>query len=208
MIWPMARLAASAGDRLWSASMLASTASTTTMASSTTMPIASTSASSDTMFKEKPKRQHHGEGADQGHRHRDQRDQRGAEIAQEQEDDDHHEDERLDQRVDHLLDALQDEGGRIVGGLVGDAFRELRLQALHHRLHALGGGERVGARRLEDRDQGPRPAVEAAERVAGAGGELDPRRRRARGRRSRPGWRGRRRSRTPRARSAGPWSGC
>ena len=50
----MARLAASAGDRAGSASRLASTASTTTMASSTTMPIASTSASSETMFKEKP----------------------------------------------------------------------------------------------------------------------------------------------------------
>ena len=54
VIWPMARLAASAGERLWSASRLASTASTTTMASSTTMPIASTRASSETMFREKP----------------------------------------------------------------------------------------------------------------------------------------------------------
>ena len=55
VIWPMARLAASAGERLWSAAMLASTASTTTMASSTTMPIASTRARSDTMLSEKPR---------------------------------------------------------------------------------------------------------------------------------------------------------
>ena len=48
----MARCAASAGEIDGSFSSSASTASTTTMASSTTMPIASTSASSDTVLAE------------------------------------------------------------------------------------------------------------------------------------------------------------
>ncbi len=68
----------------------------------------------------------------------------------------------------------QHEGGRVVGGLVGDALGELGLQPLHDRLDALGGGERVGAGRLEDGDQGAGAAVEAAERIAAAGAELDP----------------------------------
>ena len=50
----IARRAASAGEIVWSFSSCASTASTTTIASSTTMPIASTSASSDTVLAEKP----------------------------------------------------------------------------------------------------------------------------------------------------------
>ncbi len=53
-----------------------------------------------------PERQHDREGADQGHRHRDQRDQRRAQVAEEQVDDDHDQDEGLDQRVHHLADAL------------------------------------------------------------------------------------------------------
>ena len=54
VISPMARRAASAGEMVWSFSRCASTASTTTIASSTTMPIASTSASSETVLAEKP----------------------------------------------------------------------------------------------------------------------------------------------------------
>jgi hypothetical protein len=48
----MALRDASAGDSVGSRSSCASTASTTTIASSTTMPIASTSASSDTVLAE------------------------------------------------------------------------------------------------------------------------------------------------------------
>jgi hypothetical protein len=52
--WPIAFSVASATVRSGSCSRMCSTASTTTMASSTTMPIASTSASSDTVLAEKP----------------------------------------------------------------------------------------------------------------------------------------------------------
>ena len=102
------------------------------------------------------------------------RDQRGADIAQEQEDHDHHQHERLDQGVDHLIDALEHERRRIVGRLVGDALRELGLHALHDRLDAFGRRQGVGAGRLEDGDQGTRAAVEAAERVGGPCPKLDP----------------------------------
>ena len=52
--WVIAFSVASAGVRCGSCSRICSTASTTTMASSTTMPMASTSASSDTVLAEKP----------------------------------------------------------------------------------------------------------------------------------------------------------
>ena len=52
--WVIAFSVASAGVRSGSCSRMCSTASTTTMASSTTMPIASTSASSETVLAEKP----------------------------------------------------------------------------------------------------------------------------------------------------------
>ncbi len=52
VIWVMACLVASAGERSGCSSMTRSTFSTTTMASSTTMPIASTIASSDTVLAE------------------------------------------------------------------------------------------------------------------------------------------------------------
>ena len=55
VISPMARRAASAGERPGFSSITRSTFSTTTMASSTTMPMASTSASSETVLSEKPR---------------------------------------------------------------------------------------------------------------------------------------------------------
>jgi hypothetical protein len=64
-------LVASAGERSGSSSITRSTFSTTTIASSTTMPMASTSASSDTVLAEIAHRQQRCEGADQADRHRD-----------------------------------------------------------------------------------------------------------------------------------------
>src|SRR5204863_1198830 len=54
VISAMARLTASPGDSSGCSSMIRSTFSTTTIASSTTMPIASTTASSDTVLAEYP----------------------------------------------------------------------------------------------------------------------------------------------------------
>src|SRR5258705_12896123 len=52
VIWAIAFLVASAGERCGSSSITRSTFSTTTMASSTTIPIASTIASNDTVLAE------------------------------------------------------------------------------------------------------------------------------------------------------------
>ena len=72
----------------------------------------------------------HDEGADQADRHRQGRDQRRAQAAEEQVDDEHHEDEGLDQRLLHLVDRIGDESRRVVGDLprqiVGKALLQLR----------------------------------------------------------------------------------
>ena len=95
------------------------------------MPIASTRASSETMLSEKPMASITAKVpiSDTGTAISGISVARS--IAQEQEHHDHDQHERLDQGVDHLVDALEHERGRIVGGLVGDALGELRLQALH-----------------------------------------------------------------------------
>ena len=119
-------------------------------------------------------RQHDGEGADKRHRHRDDRDQGGAQVAEEDEDDDRHEDEGLDQRVDHALDRGFHEDRRVVHHVVGDILGEARLQRLDRIAHALGRGQRIGAGQLVDLDAGRGLAVVAAELVAGLGAQLDP----------------------------------
>ena len=74
----------------------------------------------------------HDERADQADRNRDRRDQRGAQVAQEQVDDEHHKDERLDQRLLHLVDRGGDEGRRVVGDLPGQIVREI-MRRIRHR---------------------------------------------------------------------------
>jgi hypothetical protein len=88
-----------------------STFSSTTMASSTTMPIASTMANSVSVLIEKPSSVQPGEGADQRHRHRQHRDQRGAPGLQEHEDHRQHdqrglEDGGSDLRIEALTNTV------------------------------------------------------------------------------------------------------
>ena len=72
----------------------------TTMASSTTMPIASTRPNSEMLFRLKPERGHDGEGADDGDRHGDQRDQdHRPPVLQEDQHHDRHQDDGLEQRL-------------------------------------------------------------------------------------------------------------
>jgi hypothetical protein len=61
--------------------------------------MASTRPNSDSALIEKPSSVHHREGADQRHRHREQRDDRGAPGLQEQDHHQHHQQHRLEQRV-------------------------------------------------------------------------------------------------------------
>ena len=79
------------------------------------------------------------------------RDQRRAEAAEEQVDDEHDQDERLDQRLLHLVDGGGDEGRRVVGDLPGQVLRESSSRssadALRDRFERR---DRVGAGRLID----------------------------------------------------------
>ena len=171
----MALLVACLGVRCGSSSMIRSTFSITTIASSTTMPMASTSASSDTVFARVADRQQHGEGADQRDRHGDDRDQRGAQLAEEQEDHERDQDERLEQRVDDLLHGRRHEHRGVVEDVVGEIVREALAQlapsAARTLIRDLHG---IGARRLIDADRRRGTAVVAAELVGGLGAEVDP----------------------------------
>ena len=119
--------------------------------------------------------QHDGEGADQGNRHGDDRDDRGAEVAEKDEDDDADQDEGLEEGMDHRLDRRFDEHRGVVHDVVGDILGQQRIEFLQRLADALGRGERVGAGQQVDLDAGGRLAVVATDRVARLGPQLDPR---------------------------------
>ena len=72
---------------------------------------------------------HDGEGADDGDRHGDQRDQRRPPVLQEHQHDDGDQDDRVDERLEDLVDRLADERRRVVGDLVVDVLRETSSSA-------------------------------------------------------------------------------
>ena len=122
--------------------MCRSTFSTTTIASSTTMPIARTRPKSDSVLSEKPNAEHHREGADQRHRHGDERDDRRAPGLQEDHHDDDDEQDRLEQRLDDRANRLAHEDRRVVDDAVVHALGKRLLQPLH-RLRAPGSTPRA-----------------------------------------------------------------
>ena len=119
-------------------------------------------------------RGHAGEGADDGDRHGRRRHQRGAEILQEDEDDDQHQDAGFVQRLVDLGDRVLDEDRRVVGDRVmqtlGEALRQLR----HRVVDLLADLQRVRLGRLEDRDAGRGFAVDLEILRVGLSAELDP----------------------------------
>ena len=92
----------------------------------------------------------HGEGADQRDRNGDDRDDRRAPALQEDEDDQNDQRDRFEQGDLHRFHRLADELGRVPDDAIGDARREVLRRGLHLADHALGGGERIGARPLGD----------------------------------------------------------
>ena len=129
VISPIARRAASAAEMPGFSSITRSTFSTTTMASSTTMPMASTSASNDTVLSEKPiasitaKVPISATGTASS----------GMSVArtaaEEEEDHEDDEDEGLDQRVLDLGHARLDECDGVVDDVVGEACGKVRRRA-------------------------------------------------------------------------------
>ena len=147
VIWSMDFAAASIGERP-SSLMIRSTFSTTTMASSTSRPIASTMANMVSMLIEKPNSPRSGERAQQHHRHRDGRDQGGADVSHEQP---HHQEDqhdRLEQGLDHFTDGDPDERRGVVR--IDDLEPGRKIAAHLHQLllDPVGGGQGIGARLL------------------------------------------------------------
>ena len=92
---------------------------------------------------EKPAAARIGEGAQQHHRHGDGRDQRGAEVLQEQVHHQEHQHDRLEQRLHDLLDGDAHEGRGVVGINELQAGREEGRQLVHGGAHRVGGIQSV-----------------------------------------------------------------
>ena len=85
------------------------------------------------------------ECAEQHHGHRDRRNERGAEILQEEVHDEEHQDDRLEQRLHDLIDRDAHERRGVVGIDELQAGREERRQLVHRGVYRFGRLERIGA---------------------------------------------------------------
>ena len=117
--------------------------------------------------------QHHGERADDRHRHGNQRDQRRPQLAEEQEHHQSHEDDCLDQRANDLFDRRGDEDRGVEEHGVGEIIGEARRQGIHGFANAAGHIDGIGPRRLVDADRGRGCAIEAAVAVLRSRAHLD-----------------------------------
>ena len=118
MAWTVASLG------VFPCSMWCITASTTTIASSTTMPMASTRPNMESVFTEKPSSGKKMNVPMQRHRHREQRDDGGPQVLQEDEHHERDEDDRLEEGVEDGLDRRLDRRRRVVDDLVVHVGRE------------------------------------------------------------------------------------
>ena len=116
----------------------------------------------------------HDERADQADRHRQGRNQGGADAAEKEIDHDDDEDERLDQRLLHLVDGVGDEHRRVVGHLPLEVLGEALLQLHDLVLDRLQRGDRVGAGALVHRNSRRRPAIESGLAIEVRGAEIGP----------------------------------
>ncbi len=119
--------------------------------------------------------QHDREGADDRHRHGDQRDQGRAQPAEEQEHDDRHQYESDDEGADDLAERRGDEDRGVPEEGVADILRKALLQPVQGLPHLPGDIDRVGAGGLVDADRRRRRAVEPAVPLLCLGPEIDAR---------------------------------
>ncbi len=90
-------------------------------------------------------------GAEERDRHDDGRNERVADVLEEQQHHEEDEDDGLHQRHQHLLDRGLDHRRDVVGDVVLDVRREVVGQLVHLLLHARGRGERIAGRREKNR---------------------------------------------------------
>ena len=115
---------------------------------------------------EEPEARHR---ADERHGHCEHRDERGAPVLQEDEDDEEHEDACLEQRVVDLVEGGAHEDRRVVGDDVVDlVFGELGGELDDAGLDGLGGRHGVGARLQVDADVDALRAVDVDAELVGA----------------------------------------
>ena len=107
-----------------------------------------------------PQQVEHRAGADERHRHGDERDHARPPALQEHDHDDDDEQDRLAERLEHVGQRLADEDGRVVGDRVLQARREVLLQLDHLRVDGVGRLDRVAAGELEDRQRDGGASVE------------------------------------------------
>ena len=119
---------------------------------------------------ERQQRDHH---PDQREWNGDDRDERRAQIAQEQENHDNDDRRRLNERLGDLIDGGANEGGRIVGDRRLEAGGQLVLDARHDRPDTVDHGQRIGFRRAIDANEHRLEAIEHRGGVGGLGPELD-----------------------------------
>ncbi len=104
---------------------------------------------------------HQREGADQRHRDRHQRDQGGAQVAQEEEDHQHDQHHRLGDGREHRVDRPVDEHRRVVGDRDLHAGRQRLVDLRHLVAHGLRQLQRIAGRLLDHAHVDRRLAVEA-----------------------------------------------
>ena len=121
----------------------------------------------------KAQREHHGEGADQRHRHCGQRDDGGAPGLEKQDDDQHDQQRGLQQRMHDRLDRVAHEDGGVIHHGVVHAVREVLLQLLHGAPHVGGELQGIGPGRLKDRQGYGGLVVEQRTQGIAVGAEFD-----------------------------------
>jgi hypothetical protein len=117
-------------------------------------------------------RQHHRESPHESDRHRDDRDQRRAQVPEKDKDDDADEHKGLEQSLLDLVDHCIDEDRGVVHHVVGDVLGQQRLEFLQCLLDACGDGNRVGAGRLVDGNGLAGPAIVPGEGICRFRAEL------------------------------------
>ena len=114
------------------------------------------------------------ERADQAHRHRQRRNQGGADVAEEQEDHQHNENEGFEKRLLHFVHGIFDENRRIIWDRPGQIVGKTLFQLGKLFPHGVYGIDRIAAGRLVDHHRCGVVAVEprVAVEIGGAQFEL------------------------------------
>ena len=114
-------------------------------------------------------------GAKQRYRHDDGRNDRVADVLQEQEHHQEHQHHGLRHRGQHLLDRSHDNRRNVVGDVVFDIRREKLRQRLHPRLDGRRGRQRIGLGREQHRKSSDRLAIAARGELITQAADFDPR---------------------------------